>query len=82
MGQSRKDKQETRATPDTHDEDKQEKRATSDTQDEDTQSKQHNTILKQTQITQTRHHPSHTGGKDEPNITFIRKSHRTSQHGT
>ena len=36
-------------------------------------------MRKQTQITQIRHESSHktTGGKDEPNIAFMRKSQRT-----
>jgi hypothetical protein len=42
------------------------------------------TIHKQTQITLIRHDSSlqTTGGKDEPNIVFMRKSQRTSQHGS
>ena len=30
----------------------------------------------------TRALPQTTGGKDEPNIAFMQKSQRTSQHGT
>ena len=42
------------------------------------------TIHKQTQTTLIRHDSSlqTTGGKDEPNIVFMRKSQRTSQHGS
>ena len=38
------------------------------------------TIRKQTQITWKK--DLRRGGKDEPDIVFIRKSQRTSQHGT
>ena len=52
-----------------------EKLATQDTQDEDNPHKKHNTN-KSWALPQT------TGGKDDSNIVFMRKSLRTSQHGT
>ena len=62
-----------------------EKLATFGTQDEDKQNKiQHNmcwTPLWANNINKTRALPQ-TGGKDEPNIVFMRKQQRTSQHGT
>ena len=64
-----------------------EKLATLGTQDEEKQNKKHNTICvgyhyalinvnKTWALLQT------TGGKDESNIVFMRKSWRTSQHGS
>ena len=42
----------------------------------------HSTQLNTNNLNMTRTLPQTTGGKDEPNISFMRKSQRTSLHGT
>ena len=67
-----------------------EKLPTQGTQDEEKQNKKHNTICvgdhsmqqNTNKVNKTLALLQTTGGKDEPNIVFMRKSQQTSQHGT